>query len=186
MSSLKPLAVLSVCILLSMGLLLPGDSTAQDVSFQQVELKTLDKQKFVFPDDLRATKVNIVLLALSEEQENGSWQGDALVEWYAALESEGVLSTEVMAWHFSVLKVPFFVKGLIRGGMADTYKGKLPPSQAGPVFVKNVPEFAAQAGIALDGQPNIVLVAPSGEILQAFKGEVSPELLAQVVKAVSE
>ncbi|MGI9290139.1 MAG: hypothetical protein ACR2QG_02550, partial [Gammaproteobacteria bacterium] len=104
----------------------------QDRSFQQIEIKTLADEKFIFPDDLDASKLNIVMLAISYEQDNGTLQGDMLVEWYASLEDHGLLNDDVKAWHFSVLKVPFFVKGIIRGGMAESYEGKLPLNQAGP------------------------------------------------------
>lgn len=166
------------------GLVLAFSATAQAGSFQEVETKTLDDEDFVFPEDLNAPALNIVLLAISEEQDNGTWQGEALVDWYAALEEAGVLNDDVRAWHFSVLKVPFFVKGLIRGGMADDYKDKLPLNQAGALFIKDVPGFAEQADIAMDGQPNIVLVTPDGTLLQAFKGEVSDTSLAEVTAAV--
>ena len=156
---------------------------AAEPAFPTVEMLTLDKQDFVFPADMDARRINIVLLAMSEDQDNGTWQGDALVDWYTALEAEGVLSDDVKAWHFSVLKVPFFVKKIIRNGMADEYEGKLPLNQAGPIYIKKLPEFAAQVGIELDGQPNIVIADAAGTILQAFKGEVSPERLAAVIAA---
>jgi hypothetical protein len=158
--------------------------TAWSAILPKVELETLDKEEFIFPDDLRAGSLNIVLLAISEEQDNGVWQGDALVDWYAAFEEQGVLSEDVMAWHFSVMKVPFFVKGFIRGGMAEDYEGKIPLAQTGPIFIKDVPEFAKEAGIEMDGQPNILLVAPNGDVLQAFKGEVSAECMAKVMAAI--
>jgi hypothetical protein len=152
---------------------------AQDLGvFQQIETETLDKEDFVFPDDLRARSLNIVFLALSEEQDNGTWQGESLVEWYVALDAKGMLSEDVMAWHFSFLKVPWFVKGFIRKGMAKDYAGNIPLDQAAPVFVKDVPGFAAEAGIAMDGQPSIVLVSPDGELLQLFKGEATDENVA--------
>ncbi len=155
-------------------------------SFLQIETKTLDKKDFVFPDDMRAEALNIVLLAIGTERENGTWQGDALVEWYTAFDSEGALSDDVMAWHFSVLKVPFFVKGLIRGGMADSYKDKLPLDQAAALFIKDVEGFAATAGVAVDGQPTIVLVTPDGQLQEIFKGEVSEESLAAVMASVAK
>lgn len=155
-------------------------------SFQEVETETLDEEDFVFPDDLNAKSLNIVLLAISKEQDNGQWQGDRLIEWYAALEEQGVLSDEVLAYHFSVMKVPFFVKGLVRGGLADSYAGKVPPDQAGAIFVKDVQSFARSAGIELDGQPSIILVSADGELLQIFKGEATEANVQAVASAVTE
>ena len=160
--------------------------TAQDSAvFLRAEMETLDGADFVFPDDLRAKSLNIVLLPLGEDRDNGTWQGEALVEWYAVLEERGILNDDVMAWHFSFMKVPFFVKGFIRGGMAEDYAGKIPLSQAGPVFIKDVPGFAAKAGIELDGQPTIVLVSSDGKLLQLFKGEATEENVAYLSAAVA-
>jgi hypothetical protein len=162
------------------------NAQAQELGvFQQIETETLDGEDFIFPDNLRAPSLNIVLLAISEEQDNGTWQGEALVDWYTALDAKSSLSEEVMAWHFSFMKVPFFVKGFIRRGMAKDYEGKIPLDQAGPIFIKDVPGFAAEAGIAMDGQPSIVLVQPDGKLLQLFKGEATDENVAAVSKAVA-
>ncbi len=160
--------------------------TAQDSAiFLRAEMETLDGEDFIFPDDLRAKSLNIVLLPLGEDRDNGTWQGEALVEWYAVLEEQGILNDDVMAWHFSFMKVPFFVKGFIRGGMAEDYAGKIPLSQAGPAFIKDVPGFAAKAGIKLDGQPTIVLVSSDGKLLQLFKGEATEENVAYLSAAIA-
>jgi hypothetical protein len=159
---------------------------AQDSrSFVQVEMKTLDKEEFVFPDDLNAGSLNIVMLAISTDQDNGTLQGDMLVEWYATLNAAGLLNNEVKAWHFSVMKVPFFVKGIIRNGMAESYEGKLPLNQAGPIYIRKAGKFAEQAGIEIDGLPTIVLVTPDGELHEAFKGGPTKERLAAVSAAVA-
>jgi len=154
-------------------------------SFEQVETETLDGEDFVFPDDFRGVSLNIVMLAMSNEQDNGSWQGDALTEWYTALEAQDVLSDDVLGYHFSVMKVPFFIKGIVRSGMAKTYKDKMPLDQAGAIFTKDLDAFAKAPGLKLDGQPTLVLVAPDGELLEVFKGEVSPDGIAAVSAAVN-
>lgn len=158
---------------------------AQAQSFETVKTKTLEDEKFVFPADLNASALNIVMLAISEEQDNGTWQGEALAEWYGKLDAAGVLNDDVKAWHFSVLKVPFFVKGLIRGGLADSYQDRLPLDQSAPLYVKDAGKFATSAGIVMDDQPNIVLVTPDGQLHETFKGEATAENLALVMGAVS-
>lgn len=171
-------------ILLAAFSLLETEAVASEPAFQSIETETLDEKVFVFPDDLRAGKLNIVMLAISEEQDNGTWQGEALLDWYEQLAKAGVLSNDVMAWHFSILKVPFFVKGLIRGGMADSYRGKVPLDQASAIFVKDINAFAELADIELDGQPTIILVSSDGKLLDRFKGAVSDEQLAKVIDAL--
>jgi hypothetical protein len=154
-------------------------------SFQRVEIETLDEEDFIFPEDFKGQSLNIVMLAMSMEQDNGTWQGEALEEWYMALAEQGVLSDEVLGYHFSVMKVPWFIKGLIRGGMADSYEGRMPLSQAGAIFIKDLEGFAGAPGIELDGQPTLVLVAPDGQLLELFKGEVSEEGVLAVGQAVA-
>jgi hypothetical protein len=154
-------------------------------SFQRVETETLDEEDFIFPEDFKGESLNIVMLAMSKEQDNGTWQGEALEEWYMALAEQGVLSDEVLGYHFSVMKVPWFIKGVIRGGMAESYEGKRPLSQAGAIFTKDLEGFAGAPGIELDGQPTLVLVAPDGQLLELFKGEVSEEGVLAVGQAVA-
>ena len=84
------------------------------------------------------------------------------------------------------MKVPFFVKGLVRGGMAKSYEGKVPLDQAGAIFVKKVADFAAAPGIPLDSQPSIVLVDAGGKLLELYKGEYSEDTLAQISQAVEQ
>ena len=173
----------ALILLLVLSLIAPN-AVGGEPAFESIDTETLDEKAFVFPDDLRAGKLNIVLLAISEEQDNGTWQGEALLDWYAELAKTGLLSSDVMAWHFSVLKVPFFVKGLVRGGIANSYNGKIPLDQASAIFVKDVSAFAKSADIVLDGQPTIILVSPEGELLDRFKGAVSEVQLAKVVAAI--
>jgi len=174
----------AVILLAALSCLAPN-AFADDSAFESIKTETLDEKPFVFPDDLRAGKLNIVMLAISEEQDNGTWQGEALLDWYQELAKAEILSDDVIAWHISVLKVPFFVKGLVRGGMADSYSGKIPLDQASAIFVKDIEIFAKSADIVLDGQPTIILVSPEGELLERFKGPVSTAQLAKVRDAVT-
>jgi len=161
-------------------------SMANDLgTFERVETKTFDKQKFVFPDDVRGTRLNILFLAMSADQDNGMHQQEALLEWHAALDERGVFSAAVMPYHFPVLAgPPFFVKGMIRGAMRDSYEGKVPLDQAAVLFVDDLVEFAAAAMLPLDGQPTIVIASADAIPLKAFKGEVSPEVADEIMTAV--
>ncbi len=169
----------------AMTIMLMAAVVTQAQSFETVKSKNLEGDKFAFPADLDAPKLNIVMLAISEDQDNGTWQGEALLEWYALLEAQGVLSDDVKAWHFSVMKVPFFIKGVIRSSMADDYEGKLPLDQAAPLYVKDAKKFAAAADVTVDDKPTVVLMTPDGQLHESFKGEPTEALLAQVASAVS-
>ncbi len=156
-------------------------------SFVQVKTKTFDKEKFVFPDDVRGTQLNIFFLAMGADRDAGEAQQLALIDWHVALAERGVFSDAVMPYHFPVLAgVPFFVKGMITGAMRDTYEGKVPLDQAGILFIKDLAAFAEAAGLPLDGQPTIVIATAEAIPLQFFKGEVSAPGIDEIVVAIEQ
>jgi len=149
--------------------------------FEVTETETFDDEDFVFPDDCDGTKLNILFLALSDDQDNGQYQQEALLAWHAALEQGGVFSAAIKPYHFPVLESPpFFVKGIIANAMSESYEGKVPLDQAGVMFIKDLPGFAAAAKIPLDSKPTIVIASADGVPLEMFKGEVSEEGIATV------
>ena len=81
-------------------------------TFERVKAKSFDKEKFIFPDDVRGTKLNIFFLAMGTDRETGEAQQLALLDWHAALDERAVFSDAVMPYHFPVLAgVPFFRQG---------------------------------------------------------------------------
>lgn len=154
--------------------------------FERVKTKTFDKQKFIFPDDVRGERLNILFLAMSADKENGPIQQDALLEWHTALADLGVFSADVVPYHFPVLTgPPFFVKGVIRRAMRDSYAGKVPLDQAGVLFVDDLDAFAAAAKLTLDGRATIVITSADALPLKAFRGEVSPEGVDEIAQAIA-
>jgi hypothetical protein len=162
---------------------LPG--LAQEApAFLQMKTKTFDKEKFVFPDDFAAPKLNIVFLSISDNEDSGRYQQQVLLSWHAALDEQAVFNEATLAYHFSVIKnPPFFVKGFIRNGISKNYEGQVPFSQAGIIYSKDLSAFTAAAGLELDGQATIVLVTADGQLHEVFKGEVSPEGIAAIRSA---
>ena len=159
---------------------------AADGSFPTVETKTFDKERFVFPSDLRGTRLNVLFLAMSNDQDKGEYLQQALIDWQAALEARGALGDGVMAWHFPVLSgPPFFVKGLITRGMRKAYDGKVPLDQAGVLFVDDLDAFAAAAGLVVDNRPTIVITTADAQQLQVFKGDATRESADAVVRAIA-
>ena len=156
-------------------------------SFETVKAKYFDKEKFVFPGDVRGTKLNIFFLAMGAERESGEAQQLALLEWHLALDERGVFSDAVVPYHFPVLAgVPFFVKGMIVGAMRETYEGKVPLDQAGVLFIDDLKAFADSAGLTIDDQPTIVIVTADAKPLQVFKGNVSSEAVDELVVAIDQ
>ncbi len=177
--------VMLVCWIALLPALALGQS-AVDGSFEKVKTKTFDGEKFVFPQDMRGTKLNIVFLGMSNTQENGQLQQEQLLDWQAALEAEGVFSDTVVAYHFPAMSgPPFFVKGIISRAMSESYEGKVPMDQAGVLFLDDLEEFAAEAGLELDDQATIVIADSAGRPMVVFKGVLSDEGLAELVAAIN-
>jgi len=177
-------------IILTSCVIVTGTAIGQERalgSFEQVKAKSFDKEKFIFPGDVRGTQFNIFFLAMGAERETGEAQQLALLDWHEALEERGVFSDAVMPYHFPVLAgVPFFVKGMIIGGMRESYEGKVPLDQASVLFIKDLNAFAGSAGLTLDDQPTIVIVSSDAEPLQFFKGTVSPKGVDEIVAAIEQ
>jgi hypothetical protein len=173
--------------LLLTSLLLLLATIAGAGEFVTVKAKTFDKKKFVFPSDVRGSRLNVLFLAISADQDNGIYQQDLLLEWQAQLDQRGVFSEEVVAYHFPVLSgPPFFVKGIIRRALSKSYVGKVPLDQAGVLFVDDLESFAAAAELPLDGQPTIVIADADGKPLQAFKGEATLDGVGALMTAIVE
>jgi hypothetical protein len=155
--------------------------------FVTVKAKTFDKNKFVFPSDVRGSRLNVLFLAMSADQDNGIYQQNLLLEWQAHLEERGVFSEQVVAYHFPVLSgPPFFVKGIISRALRKSYVDKVPLDQAGVLFVDDLESFAAAANLPLDGQPTIVIADAAGKPLQAFKGEATPDSVGALMTTIAD
>lgn len=172
------------------GLLLFTAAGAQEMQtgeFVRVKAKTFDKEKFMFPDDVRGTRLNVFFLPMGGDRENGQAQQTALIAWHEALAERGVFSDEIMPYHFSVLAgVPFFVKGIIMNAMRDIYEGTVPLNQAGILFIKDLEAFADAAGLTLDEQPTIVIATSDAKPLKSFKGQVSAQGVDEIVAAIAQ
>lgn len=174
-------------LLLTSLFLLFAATVAGAGEFETIKAKTFDKKKFVFPSDVRGSRLNVLFLAISSDQDNGIYQQDLLLEWQAQLDKRDVFSEEVVAYHFPVLAgPPFFVKGIIRRALKKSYDGKVPLDQAGVLFVDDLESFAAAANAPLDGEPTIVIADANGKPLQAFKGEATPDAVGALITAIAE
>jgi len=156
-------------------------------TFQQVKAKTLDKEKFTFPDDVRGSRLNIMFLNMGTDRESQKPQRLALIDWHVALEERGIFDEQVMPYHFPVVVgAPFFVKGTITSTNKKAYKGKVPLGQVSILFIKDLEAFADSAGLVVDGQPTIVIATSDAKPLQIFKGQVSPEGVDELVAAIGQ
>ena len=173
--------------LLLISVLLLVAPVAGAAEFVTVKTKNFAKDTFVFPDDVRGGRLNVLFLAMSDDMDNGREQQDKLLEWQAALDAQGLFSADVVAYYFPVLEgVPFFIKGVVSGRMRDSYTGTVPRERAGALFTKDLDGFAAAAELPVDGEPTIVIASADARPLRYFKGEVTPEGVDEIVQAVAE
>jgi len=156
-------------------------------TFQVVKAKTLDKEKFTFPDDVRGSQLNVMFLDMAHDRKSAETQELELIDWYVALEKRGIFDEQVMPYHFPVVAgAPFFIKGAIAGKMKESYEGKIPFSQVSILFIKDLDAFADSAGLKVDGQPTIVITTSDAKPLQTFKGQVSPGGVDEIVAAIGQ
>lgn len=150
-------------------------------ALEQVETKNFAKDKFVFPDDIQGEGVHLVFLGIAKDQDNGTWQGEELIRWHRALLDTDAIPEATLAWHFAVMESPpFFVKGLIRNAIGETYEGLIPPEQGAVLYIKDLQAFAAAADVPLDGQPTIVAYESGRGVTGTWRGEVSEAGLAAI------
>ena len=173
--------------LLVFAVLISGAPNALAADLQKVSAKTLAKDKFKFPQDLAAPRLNVLFLGIADEQEVGQAQGDQLLVWHAELESQGAFAEGVVPYHFPVMAgVPFFVKGLISGAMRDVYEGKVPFEQVAVLHIDDTDEFTASLGVPNDQLPTIALISASGDIVQLFHGGPDSMDVAAVNTAIAD
>lgn len=175
---------------LAIALLLCGLSaasgSAQAQRFPGVAAKDFAKDDFDFPADIKGPGPHLLFLGMAIDKDNGAEQGDALLVWFKALRADGVIPGTARPWHFSVIEgVPFFAKGFVRNGIAKTYGGLLPPSQGVVLYVDDVRAFAAAAGLAVDGQPRVVVFTPERGIIEVLAGRYTPEHRAALDAALA-
>ncbi|MBT8422700.1 MAG: hypothetical protein HKN56_02065 [Gammaproteobacteria bacterium] len=155
--------------------------TISAVAFERVEAVNFAKQDFVFPDDIQGDGTHLVFLGIAKDQDNGTWQGEELIRWHQSLLEADALPDEVLAWHFAVMESPpFFVKGLIRRAIGETYEGLIPPEQGAVLYIKRLQSFAESAGLPIDGQPTILAYSADAGVTATWRGEVNADTVAAI------
>jgi hypothetical protein len=179
--AMRPLTILITACFLSIFALSTITVAEPLGQLETVKAKTFDKEKITFPEDLTGGDKYLLFLAMGADRDNGEAQMNQLLDWQKAIDEKGGLPVGVVAYHFPVMESPpFFVKGLIRGAMADSYEGIVPNDKSGVLFVDKLPTFASKAGLTLDTEPTIIVVDGSGNVLSELKGGVSEEALTKL------
>jgi hypothetical protein len=79
---------------------------------------------------------------------------------------------------------PFFVKGFIRKDMKEKFSKSVALDRLGILFIDDIKEFSKTSGLAIDGEPTIVVASKTGEPKVVIKGAVTPEKLQQLKAAL--
>ena len=155
------------------------------VAFETVDAKNFAGKSFEFPEDIQGGALHLLFLGIAKDQDNGTWQGEELVKWHKALIAAGVDGTTNKFWHFPVIEnPPFFVKGLIRRGIAKDYADLLPPEQGAVLFVKDIQRFADAADVPLDGQPTVLIYSEEQGVVGVYRGEATDPAVAEAAAKV--
>ena len=177
--SIQLLAVICIC-----GAVGIQQLSAQ--SFMEIEAETVGRSDFRFPHDALQSSAAVFGLAMSTSRENGEQQQEQLLQWQRIIDTRGLLPTGMPMYHFPVIESPpFFVRGLIRRGIRDVFRGKVDDQLAAVLFVDSTSIFASQAGIPLDSDATIVVVNTDGSLRGYIKGEPSEVALAELQKLLT-
>lgn len=183
MNKFQPLAQLPEQLRLIV-ILLAGVVALPAIAFEQVEAETFGKRDFVFPQDIGNAGPDLLFLSMATDQDNGEYQNKVLLDWHKALQSRGVIPDRAMPWHFPIMESPpFFVKGLIKRGIAKSFSGLLPEHQGAVLFIDDLDTFATAANIPADGQATIVVYA-DGMVQEVFKGELTEQGVSEIIAAL--
>ncbi len=174
-------------LLISLSVALAPLAYSDVAGFQRVSAKTLAKEKFSFPGDLKADQLNVLFVAISDSQEAGEHQGEILRGWHAQLAAQGLFTESVLPYHFPVMEgVPFFVKGLVARGMRGVYEDLLPLQQVVILHVDNTADFAGTLSVLNDQEPTVILISNAGQVLETFHGnDIDVSALAAAISANS-
>jgi hypothetical protein len=156
-------------------------------AFEVVEAKNFAKQDFVFPAAIQGSELQLLFLGIAKDQDNGTYQGAELIKWHKALITAGVDAQKHRFWHFPVIEnPPFFVKGLIRRGIAKDYAELLPPEQGAVLFVEDIQRFAEAADVPLDGMPTVVIYSEQQGVVALYRGEVTDSAVTEIAAKFTE
>ncbi len=161
-------------------------SSLFSATFDEEKIKTSDGESFLFPEDALKTGPAIFALSMGQDRDNGEEQQKEVIAWQQRFNEDPTIVGTVPVYHFPVLSgVPFFVKGAIRKALYEYYTDIVDPSRVGVLFVSKTEKFAEQAGIPLDEESTLVVVASDGTVLGYVKGAITSDKVGQLKRLLS-
>ncbi len=149
--------------------------------FPEEKAKSFANTDFVFPTDLIKDTPVLIALNIGTSRTNGEVQQEALLAWQDAVEGSAAPLRFAPFYHISVIEgAPFFVRGAIRRGLAESFGDLIDPERGGVLFLSKAEKFAKQAEIPIDGEPTMVVVSTDGTITGYVKGQVDSFSLSKL------
>ena len=154
-------------------------------SFESVEAKDGRGKTIEIPDDLTGSAPRILAFILGESRESGESQVETMLAWQDRLSSDPAVPPSVQIYHLPVIEgLPFFLKGIVRDGMRDSYRGAVPDSNIAVLFLKDMKSFIENAGIPFSFEPTLVVLDREGEVRTYVKGSPDESSLSKVRNAL--
>lgn len=151
-------------------------------TFEKVDARTSGKDKIEFPKDILSSRKTIFAFVLSDSREGGETQQQHLLTWHKSLVTHPSFPQGVNIYHLPVIEdPPGFVKGFIRKGLGETYKGFVDDDKVAVLFVDDAASFATKAGLPFSNSATVVVVDNKGAVKGYATGEVTNEKLQSII-----
>jgi len=159
-------------------------SPLSGASFESVETKDATGETIEFPEDLTGTAPVILAFILGDSRESGEAQIETMLAWQQSLSSDSAIPAATRIYHMPIIEgLPFFLKGIVRDGMKDSYRGAVPDSNIAVLFLKDMKSFIEEAGIPFSYEPTLVILESNGNVLTYVKGAPDERNLSKIREA---
>ncbi len=123
----------------------------------------------------------LIALNIGTSRSNGEVQQEALIAWQDAIETSTSLTRFAPFYHISVIEgAPFFVRGAIRRGLAESFENLIDLERGGVLFLSKAEKICQAGRNPHRWEPTLVVVSSDGTITGYVKGRVDALALSQL------
>lgn len=134
------------------------------------EIRSISGQRGRLIDFIDSDNVSLIAITAGQTQENGEEQLSALVSTHLQLLSEYPEIQNTRILHLNVIAgAPFFVHGIIRRGLADSYRSPIQTEDVFVIFVSDVSQIADSFGFTADTRGTWIAVQNNGSVIWSIK-----------------
>lgn len=182
MTKILSVAIQAVKCCLGLGLLLLATAWASD--FPALDTRAADGGRLSLPQDWPAGGQLLLAIALSDDQDNGSEQQQALVVWQQQLQA-AAWPDRIPLYHVPVVVgAPRLVHGLIRRGLASSYPEQQDLARVVPLFLTQATPITQGLGIEVNRQPHLVLLDANRRVQWRYNGGYDPQVLQELLAQI--